>query len=72
MRHGLFRGGGPNFGDILRAIGSVTATMELALVTLVLRLSAILDAMAVDSAVEAFVVPWQRVSFTLALLLLVP
>ena len=72
MRHGLFRGRGSNFGDILRAVGLVTAAVELALGALVLRLPAILDAVAFSSAVEALVVSWRRVSFTLALLLLVP
>ena len=53
---GLFRGRGPDFGDVLGAVGLMTASMELALSALVLRLSAILDAMAFSSAVEALVV----------------
>ena len=69
---GLLRGRGSNFGDILRAVGLVAATMELVLGALVLWLLAILDAMAFCSAVETLVVSWQRVSFTLAFLLLVP
>ena len=50
----------------------VSAAVELALGALILWLSTILDAMAFSSAVEALVVSWRRVSFTLALLLLVP
>ena len=72
MRCGLLRGRGPNFGDVLRAVGSVTSSMELALAALILRLSAILDAMAFGSAVETLVVSWRRASFTLSLLLFIP
>ena len=50
----------------------MTATVELALGALVLRLTAILDAVAFGSAVETLVVSWRRVSFTLAFLLLIP
>ena len=50
----------------------MTASVELALTTLILRLPAVLDAMALHSAVETLVVSWWRVSFTLALLLLIP
>ena len=50
----------------------MTASMELALGALVFQFSAILDAMAFDSAVETLVVSWRRVSFTLAFLLLIP
>ena len=52
----LFRGRGPYFGDVLGAVGPMTASMELALAALVLRLSAVLDAMAFGSAVETLVV----------------
>ena len=69
---GLLRGRGPNFSDILRAVGPVTSSMELALVALVLWFSAILDAVAFSSTVETLVVSWRRVSFTLSLLLLIP
>ena len=72
MRCGLLRGRGPNFGDVLRAVGSVTSSMELALAALILRLSAILDAMAFGSTVETLVVSWRRASFTLSLLLFIP
>ena len=50
----------------------MTAAMELAFGALVLRLSAILDAVAFGSAVEALVISWRGVSFTLAFLLLIP
>ena len=50
----------------------MTASVELAFVALVLWLSAVLDAVAFGSAVETLVVLWQRVSFTLSLLLLIP
>ena len=46
--------------------------MELALAALILGLSAVLDAVALSPAVETLVVPWQRVSFTLSLLFLIP
>ena len=50
----------------------MTASMELALIALVLWLSAILDAMTFGSAVETLVVSWQRVALSFALLLLIP
>ena len=56
----------------LRTIGSVSASMELALAALVFWLSAILDAMAFGSTVETLVVSWRGVSFTLSLLLFIP
>ena len=68
----LLHGRSLNFGDVLRAVGSVTSSMELALAALILWLSAILDAMAFGSTVETLVVLWRRVSFTLSLLLLIP
>ena len=46
--------------------------MELALVTLVLRLSAILDAVTLSSAVETLVVSWWHIPFALSFLLLIP
>ena len=44
-----------NFGDVLGAIDSVSSSMELAFVTLVLWFSAVLDAVAILSAIEALV-----------------
>ena len=58
MRRGLFRSRGSNFGDILRAVGLMAAAVELALSALVLRFSAILDAVAFGATVEALVVSW--------------
>ena len=52
---GLFCSGGMNFGDVLGAIDSVSSSMELAFVTLVLWFSAVLDAVAILSAIEALV-----------------
>ena len=72
MHRGLLCGRGPNLGDVLGAIGSVTASVEFALSALVLRLSAVLDAVAFGSTVETFGVLWRRVSFTLAFLLFIP
>ena len=72
VRHSLLRGGGPDFGNVLGAVSPMTAPMELALGALVLWLSAILDAVAFGSTVETLVVSWRRVSFTLALLFLIP
>ena len=46
--------------------------MELALVALVLRLLAVLDAMTLDSAVETLVVSRQCIPFAFAFLLLIP
>ena len=48
----------------------MAASVELALVALVFWLSAVFDAMAFGSTVETLVVSWQRVSFTLSLLLI--
>ena len=72
MRHGLFRSSSSNFGDVLGAIGPVASAVELALVALVLWLSAILDAMALSSAVETLVVSRRRTPFALSFLLLIP
>ena len=72
MRRGLFRSSGSYFSDVLGAVGPMTASVKLALTTLVLRLSAVLDVVTFGSAVETLVVSWCRVSFTLSLLLLIP
>ena len=50
----------------------MTTSMELALVALILWLSAVLDAMAFSSTVETLVVSWRRVSLALTHLLLIP
>ena len=50
----------------------MSASVELALVALILWLLAILDAMAFGSAVETLVVSWWRISLALSLLLLIP
>ena len=50
----------------------MTTSVELALATLILWLSAVLDAVTFGSAVETLVVSWQKVSFALTLLLLIP
>ena len=50
----------------------MTASMELALTALILWLLAVLDAVALGSAVETLVVSWRRVSFTLTPFLLIP
>ena len=52
--------------------GAVTSSMKLALVALVLQLSAILDAVTFSSTVETLVVSWQCVPFALSFLLLIP
>ena len=69
---GLLHGGGSNFGDVFGAVHPVAPSMELALVTLVLRLSAILDAVTLSSAVETLVVSWWHIPFALSFLLLIP
>ena len=46
--------------------------MELALIALVLRLSAILDAMTLNPTVEILVVSWRHIPFALSFLLLIP
>ena len=71
MCHGLLRGGGLNFGDILGAVRPMASSVELALIALVLQLSAIFEAMALDSAVETLVVSWWRIPFALSFLLLI-
>ena len=68
----LLHGRDPNFCDVLRAIGSVTTPVELALVALVLWLSAILDAVAFRTAVATLVVSQRRASLAFTLLLLIP
>ena len=72
MCHSLLCGGGANFGDVLGAVGPVASSVELALVALVLRLLAILDAVALCSTVETLVVPWRYIPFALSFLLLIP
>ena len=69
MHRGLFYSGGTNFSDILGAVSPVTSAMELAFVTLVLGLAAVLDAIAFYSAVETLVVSWGSVALSLPLLL---
>ena len=69
--HCLFRSGGSYFSDVLRAVGPMTAPMELAFVALVLWLSAILDAVTLHSTVETLVVSW-RGSLAFALPVLIP
>ena len=49
----------------------MASSMELALVALVLRLSAVLDAVTLDSAVETLVVLWRHIPFALSFLLLI-
>ena len=68
---GLFHGRNSNFGNVLGAVGPVASSMELALIALVLQLSAVLDAVTLSSAVETLVVP-QHVPFALSFLLLIP
>ena len=68
----LFGGGGTNLGDVLGAVGPMTTSVELTLVALVLQLLAVFDAVTLSSTVETLVVLWQWVSFSLALLLLIP
>ena len=50
----------------------MTASVELALATLILWLSAVLDAVAFSPIVETLVVLWQQVSLAFTLLLLIP
>ena len=50
----------------------MTSSVELTLAVLVFGLSAVLDAVTFGSTVETLVVSWRRVSFTLALLFLIP
>ena len=72
VHRGLLRSRGPNLCDVLRAAGSVTTSVELALAALILWLSAVFDAVAFSSAVETLVVSWRGVSLALTLLLLIP
>ena len=72
MCRSLLGSGSSDFGNILGAIGPVTPSMELALIALVLWLSAILDAVAFGSTVETLVVSWWRVPFALSFLLFFP
>ena len=68
----LLHGRSSNFSDVLGAVGPVTSSVELALVALVLWLSAVLDAMPLGSTVETLVVSWQHIPFALSFLLLIP
>ena len=61
-----------NLGNVLGAIGLMTASMELTLAALILWLLAVLNPMTFGPTVETFVVSRQRVSFTLTLLLIIP
>ena len=72
MRHSLFHSRNSNFGDVLGTVGLMTASMELALVALVLWLSAVFDAMTFGSTVETLVVSQQRIPFAFSFLLLIP
>ena len=56
VRHCLFRSRDSNLSDILQAVGSMTASVELALAALVLWLSAVLDAVAFSPTVETLAV----------------
>ena len=68
--HSLLGGGSTDLGDVLGAVSSMTATVELALATLILRLLAVPDSVSVLAVVEALVAS-QRRGFVL-LLLIVP
>ena len=68
MGRSLFSRGSVNLGDVLGAVLSMTATVELALVALILQLFAVPDTMSILAAVEALVALWHR---GLALLLLI-
>ena len=71
--HGrLLHSSGLNLGDILGTVGSMTASVELALTALVLWLSAVLDTMAFGPTIETLVVSWRRTSLAFPLLLLIP
>ena len=72
VHRSLLHGGSLNFGDVLGAVGPVTSSMELALVALVLRLAAVLDAMTLGSAVETLVVSQWHIPSALSFLLLIP
>ena len=50
----------------------MTTSMELALITLILWLMAVFDAMSLSPAVETLVVSWRRVSLAFTLLLFIP
>ena len=70
MRGCLFFSGRVDFSDILQTVASMSAAVELAFATRVLRLSAVLDAVSFFSAVEALVASWHG-GFPFALLLLI-
>ena len=71
MRGGLLFSGRVDFGDVLRTVTSMSAAMELAFSAQVLRLSAVFDAVAFFSTVEALIASWWgRLSLTLLLLII--
>ena len=72
--HGcLFFSRGVDLSDVLRTVAPMSASVELAFSTWVLRLSAVLDAMSFFSAVEALVALWRgSLALALALLLIIP
>ena len=70
MRGCLFLSRGADFGDVLRTVVPMSASVELAFTAWILWLSAVLDAVAFFSTVEALVASW-RGRLALALLLLI-
>ena len=70
MGGGLFFSGRADFSDVLRTVAPVSAAVELASAAWVLRLSAVLDAVAFFSAVEALVASWSG-SFPFTFFLLI-
>ena len=70
MRGRLFLSREADFGDVLQTVAPMSAAVEFAFATWVLRLSAVLDAVSFFSAVEALVASW-RGRLALALLLLI-
>ena len=70
MRGCLFLSRGADFGDVLRTVAPMSASVELAFAAWILWLSAVLDAVAFFSTVEALVASW-RGRLALALLLLI-
>ena len=71
MRGCLFFSRGADFSDVLRTVASMSAAVELAFATWVLRLAAVLDAVAFFSAIEALVASRRgRLAFALLLLII--
>ena len=58
MRGDLFFNGRAYFGDVLRTVAPMSATVELTFPAWVLFLSAILDAVPFFAAIEALVASW--------------